>query len=77
MGWQMENPGNREEDKAMVFAPNTLSLGCSLHNGGIWGHSQGRMPFIFGDQGPLLKGGGDMGGVLRSTAACLATSTLY
>ena len=29
MGWQMENPNNREE-KALVFAPNTLSLGCSL-----------------------------------------------
>jgi len=45
MGWQMENPENREE-KALVFAPNTLSLGCSLQYGGIWGHSQGGMPFF-------------------------------
>jgi len=27
MRWQMENPKKREE-KALVFAPNTLSLGC-------------------------------------------------
>jgi len=29
MGWQMENSENREE-KALVFAPNILSLGFSL-----------------------------------------------
>jgi len=57
----MENPEKREE-KALVFAPNTLSLGCSLNNGVIWGHGRGGMHFFFSDQGPLLKGGGDVGG---------------
>jgi len=41
----MENPENREE-KALVFASNTLSLGAHSSNGGIWGHSRGGMPFF-------------------------------
>jgi len=31
----MEKPENREEKAALVFAPNTLSLGCSLQT---WGN---------------------------------------
>ena len=30
--------------------------------GGIWGHAQGGMSIFFSDQGPLLKGGGDVRG---------------
>ena len=43
--------------------PQTLCpLGAHSSNGGILGHSQGGMPLFFSDQGPLLKGGGDVGG---------------
>jgi hypothetical protein len=41
----MENPENREE-KALVCAPNTLSLGAHSSNGGIWGHGQGGIPLF-------------------------------
>ena len=33
-------------------------LGAYSSKGGVWGHSH----FFFSDQGPLLKGGGDVGG---------------
>jgi len=43
--------------------PQTLCpLGVHSSNGGIWGHGRGGMPFFFSDQGPLLKGGGDVRG---------------
>ena len=44
-------------------SPQTLCpLGAYSSNGGIWGHSKRGMPFFFSGQGPLLKGGGDVGG---------------
>ena len=61
MGWQMENPENREE-KALWLPQTLCPLGAHSSNGGIWGHSQGGMPLFFSDQGPLLKGGGEVGG---------------
>ena len=43
--------------------PQTLCpLGAHSSNGGIWGHGQGGCHVFFSDQGPLLKGGGDVGG---------------
>ena len=43
-------------------SPQTLCpLGAYSSNGGIWGHSKRGMPFFFSGQGPLLKGGGDVG----------------
>ena len=43
--------------------PQTLCpLGAHSSNERIWGHSRGGTPFFFSDQGPLLKGGGDVGG---------------
>jgi hypothetical protein len=44
----MENPDNREE-KALVFAPNTLSLGCSLQkwgNLGSWSKGDAIFPLV-------------------------------
>ena len=59
----MENPENQEE-KALVFAPKTLSLGCSLAPvmGEFGVIVKGGCHFFYSDQGPLLKGGGDVGG---------------
>ena len=59
----MENPENREE-KALVFAPKTLSLGCSLAPvmGEFGVIVKGGCHFFYSDQGPLLKGGGDVKG---------------
>ena len=57
--WKTQKIGRRRH----WCLPQTLCpLGAHFSNGGIWGHGRGGMPFFFSDQGPVLKGGGDVGG---------------
>ena len=57
----MEKSENREE-KALVFAPNTLSLGCSLQSWwNLGSYIRGDAIFSLVTR-PLLKGGGNVGG---------------
>jgi len=58
----MENPKNREE-KALVFAPKHFVPWVLTPVTGEFGvMDKGGCRFIFSDQSPLLKGGGDVGG---------------
>ena len=49
-------------EKRRCLPQELCPLGAHSSNGEIWGHGQGGMPIFFSDQGPLLKGGGDVGG---------------
>ena len=59
----MENPEKREE-KASMFAPNTCFVPWVLTPvmGEFGVIVKGGCQFFFCDQGPLLKGDGDVGG---------------
>ena len=58
----MENPENREE-KALVFAPkHFVPWVLTPVMGEFEVMVKGGCHFFFSDQGPLLKGGGDLGG---------------
>ena len=57
----MENPENQEE-KALVFAPNTVPWVLTPVMGGFGVMVEGGCHSFFSAQGPLLKGGGDVGG---------------
>ena len=61
MGCQIENPEKRRR-RHWCLPQTNCPLGAHFNNEGIWGHGQGGMPFYFSDQGPLSKGGGDVGG---------------
>jgi hypothetical protein len=62
MGWQMENPENREE-KALVFAPkHFVPWVLTPVMGEFEVMVKGGCHFFFSDQGPLKRGGGDLGG---------------
>jgi len=57
----MESPENREK-KALVFAPNTVRWVLTPVMGEFGVIVKGECHYFFSDQGPLLIGGGDVGG---------------
>ena len=69
MGWQMENPEKTGGEGIGVCPKHFVPWVLTPVMGEFGVIVKGGCHFFFSDQGPLLKGGGDVGGKYQSIHA--------